>query len=159
MGFDVEGARKAGYSEPEIVDHLAKQSNFDVAGAKKAAELTKMGIIAATPHVKAGAKKAAELGLAGAKKGAELGLAGAKKLGSWIAGLAKKGEKQPALVAAARNPMSLKAAVRTLRKKRKPGKLGKKVQANLIKAAMVVAKKARSCKLKRRSSKHKRNKR
>ena len=36
MGFDVEGARKAGYSEPEIVDHLAKQSNFDVAGAKKA---------------------------------------------------------------------------------------------------------------------------
>jgi len=36
MGFDVEGARKAGYSEPEIVDHLSKQSNFDVAGAKKA---------------------------------------------------------------------------------------------------------------------------
>ena len=36
MGFDVEGARKAGYSEPEIVDHLAKQSNFDIAGAKKA---------------------------------------------------------------------------------------------------------------------------
>tara|TARA_R110000868_G_scaffold8274_1_gene43058 strand:- start:198 stop:3014 length:2817 start_codon:yes stop_codon:yes gene_type:complete len=36
MGFDVEGARKAGYSEPEIVDHLAKQSNFDVVGAKKA---------------------------------------------------------------------------------------------------------------------------
>jgi hypothetical protein len=36
MGFDVEGARKAGYSEPEIMDHLAKQSNFDVAGAKKA---------------------------------------------------------------------------------------------------------------------------
>ena len=36
MGFDVEGARKAGYSEPEIVDHLAKQLNFDVAGAKKA---------------------------------------------------------------------------------------------------------------------------
>jgi hypothetical protein len=36
MGFDVEGARKAGYSDPEIVDHLAKQSNFDVAGAKKA---------------------------------------------------------------------------------------------------------------------------
>jgi len=36
MGFDVEGARKAGYSEPEIMDHLAKQSNFDIAGAKKA---------------------------------------------------------------------------------------------------------------------------
>jgi len=36
MGFDIEGARKAGYSEPEIMDHLAKQSNFDVAGAKKA---------------------------------------------------------------------------------------------------------------------------
>jgi hypothetical protein len=36
MGFDVEGARKAGYSEPEILDHLAKQSNFDLVGAKKA---------------------------------------------------------------------------------------------------------------------------
>ena len=36
MGFDIEGARKAGYSKPEIVDHLAKQSNFDIAGAKKA---------------------------------------------------------------------------------------------------------------------------
>ena len=35
MGFDVEGARKAGYSESEIMDHLAKQSNFDVVGAKK----------------------------------------------------------------------------------------------------------------------------
>lgn len=36
MAFDVEGAKKAGYSDAEIADHLAKQSNFDIAGAKKA---------------------------------------------------------------------------------------------------------------------------
>lgn len=36
MGFDIEGARRAGYSEAEIVEHLAKQSGFDVAGARKA---------------------------------------------------------------------------------------------------------------------------
>ena len=35
MAFDVEGARKAGYSDSEIADHLAKQSNFDVHGARK----------------------------------------------------------------------------------------------------------------------------
>lgn len=36
MAFDVEGARKAGYSDAEIADHLAKQSKFDSAGARKA---------------------------------------------------------------------------------------------------------------------------
>lgn len=36
MAFDVEGAKKAGYSDAEIAAHLAQQSNFDVAGAKKA---------------------------------------------------------------------------------------------------------------------------
>lgn len=35
MAFDIEGARKAGYSDAEIADHLAKQSNFDIAGARK----------------------------------------------------------------------------------------------------------------------------
>ncbi len=34
--FDVEGARKAGYSDTEIADHLAKQNNYDAAGARKA---------------------------------------------------------------------------------------------------------------------------
>jgi hypothetical protein len=36
MAFDVEGAKKAGYSDAEIAAHLAQQSNFDVTGAKKA---------------------------------------------------------------------------------------------------------------------------
>ena len=36
MTFDVEGARKAGYSDSEIADHLAKESGFDYSGAKKA---------------------------------------------------------------------------------------------------------------------------
>ena len=35
MAFDVEGARKAGYSDEEIADHLAQESKFDVAGARK----------------------------------------------------------------------------------------------------------------------------
>jgi hypothetical protein len=36
MAFDIDGARKAGYSDAEIADHLAKSSGFDVAGARKA---------------------------------------------------------------------------------------------------------------------------
>lgn len=36
MAFDVEGARKAGYSDAEIADHLAQTSKFDLSGAKKA---------------------------------------------------------------------------------------------------------------------------
>lgn len=34
--FDVSGARKVGYSDAEIADHLGQQSSFDVAGARKA---------------------------------------------------------------------------------------------------------------------------
>jgi hypothetical protein len=36
MAFDVQGARKAGYSDPEIVDFLAQERKFDVAGARQA---------------------------------------------------------------------------------------------------------------------------
>lgn len=36
MPFDIEGARKAGYSDQEIADHLAEQNKFDAAGARKA---------------------------------------------------------------------------------------------------------------------------
>lgn len=36
MAFDIEGARKAGYSEAEIADYLAKDDNFDTQGARKA---------------------------------------------------------------------------------------------------------------------------
>lgn len=35
MAFDVEGARKAGYSDGEIVDHLASERKFDAAGARQ----------------------------------------------------------------------------------------------------------------------------
>lgn len=35
MGFDIEGARKAGYSDTEIADHLAEQNKFDAAGARQ----------------------------------------------------------------------------------------------------------------------------
>lgn len=34
--FDIIGARKAGYSDAEIADHLAKSRGFDTAGARKA---------------------------------------------------------------------------------------------------------------------------
>lgn len=36
MAFDVRGARKAGYSEAEIADFLAKEQRFDTANARKA---------------------------------------------------------------------------------------------------------------------------
>lgn len=36
MPFDVDGAKKAGYSDAEIADYLAKGSNYDAAGARKA---------------------------------------------------------------------------------------------------------------------------
>lgn len=34
--FDVQGAKKAGYSDAEIAEHLGQQSKFDVAAARKA---------------------------------------------------------------------------------------------------------------------------
>ena len=55
MAFDIEGARKEGYSDAEIVDYLASQRKFDVAGARKEG-YTDAEIIA---HL-AGAKPAAE---------------------------------------------------------------------------------------------------
>lgn len=35
MAFDIEAAKKDGYSDQEIADYLAKQNNFDAAGARK----------------------------------------------------------------------------------------------------------------------------
>lgn len=35
MNFDVQGARKAGYSDAEIANHLASQSKFDAGAARK----------------------------------------------------------------------------------------------------------------------------
>ena len=35
MAFDIEGARKAGYSDQEIADHLAQTSKFDAAAARQ----------------------------------------------------------------------------------------------------------------------------
>lgn len=36
MAFDIDGARKAGYSDAEIADHMAQSSKFDAAQARKA---------------------------------------------------------------------------------------------------------------------------
>lgn len=36
LSFDVAGARKAGYSDAEIADHLASKDKFDASGARKA---------------------------------------------------------------------------------------------------------------------------
>ena len=36
MAFDIEGARRAGYSDAEIADHLAREARFDAAGARQA---------------------------------------------------------------------------------------------------------------------------
>ena len=36
MAFDVDGARKAGYSDDEIAGFLSEQSGFDLAGARAA---------------------------------------------------------------------------------------------------------------------------
>jgi len=36
MAFDVEGALRAGYTLPEIADHLGQQKKFDVVGARQA---------------------------------------------------------------------------------------------------------------------------
>ena len=35
MAFDIEGARKEGYSDADIAGYLAKQRKFDLAGARK----------------------------------------------------------------------------------------------------------------------------
>ena len=35
MAFDVEGARKEGYSDQEIAEYLGGQNKFDVKGALK----------------------------------------------------------------------------------------------------------------------------
>lgn len=60
MAFDIEGARKAGYSDAEIAAHLASSSKFDVDGARKAgysdAEIVgHLSKAPATPAVDAGA--------------------------------------------------------------------------------------------------------
>ena len=36
MAFDIEGAKKAGYTDTEIADYLASQNKFDAPGARKA---------------------------------------------------------------------------------------------------------------------------
>lgn len=36
MGFDIEGARRAGYSDAEIVDHVAAERKFDAGSARRA---------------------------------------------------------------------------------------------------------------------------
>jgi len=41
MAFDVNAARKAGYSDQEIAEYLGQQNKFDAAGAGKAGGVEK----------------------------------------------------------------------------------------------------------------------
>lgn len=66
LGFDVDGARKAGYSDQEIADVLAQKAGFDSAGARQAgysdAEIISnlMDRRAPTPDPNAGARQVAQ---------------------------------------------------------------------------------------------------
>lgn len=61
--FDIQGAKKAGYSDAEIADYLGKQSGFDVAGARKAgySDAEILGHLTAAPPKSVG-EKAADVG-------------------------------------------------------------------------------------------------
>lgn len=54
MAFDVEGARKAGYSDAEIAQYLAGQSSFDLKGAKSSGYSDGEVIAHLAPKMKAG---------------------------------------------------------------------------------------------------------
>jgi hypothetical protein len=104
MAFDVAGARKAGYSDAEIAEHLAASANFDIKGAKSAG-YTDGDIIAhlkdATEPVKQdpgaleaakGVGEAALAAITGATTGTIAGaLGGANQMGKDIAGLVTQG--------------------------------------------------------------------
>lgn len=82
MSFDVEGARRAGYGDAEIVDFLAQSRNFDAAGARRAGysdadllgHLTAPPAPATTPATPANAPGVGErfaMGLGDVARGAE----------------------------------------------------------------------------------------
>lgn len=54
MAFDVEGARKAGYTDAEIAQYLAGQSSFDLKGAKSSGYSDGEVIAHLAPKMKAG---------------------------------------------------------------------------------------------------------
>jgi hypothetical protein len=63
MAFDLDGARKAGYSDDEIADFLSKEAGFDVPAAREAGYSSKaiVGFLADTLKTKERAKVNAEL--------------------------------------------------------------------------------------------------
>ncbi len=107
MGFDVEGARKAGYSDEEIAEHLATRSKFDLDGAKSAgyspgeviAHLVGKAPIKQEPGVAekvgkavVGAGETALTALTGATGGTVgMLLGGANQMGADVAGLVREG--------------------------------------------------------------------
>jgi len=111
MAFDVEAARKAGYTDAEIATHLASMSGFDAAGAKKSG-YSDGEIIAHLKDAKrgdykparsvgekvVGAGEAALSAVTGATGGAVGGfLGGLNQVGADIAHLATEGQGyQPA---------------------------------------------------------------
>ncbi len=68
-GFDVEGAKKAGYSDAEIANHLAAEAGFDAAAARKAG-YSDQDLIS---HLSASAPPAA--GMEGTEEGFQAGYA------------------------------------------------------------------------------------
>lgn len=78
--FDVDGARKAGYSEAEIVDHLAQTRKFDAAAARRSgyndAELLshlRAPLAAAAPVADPNAPSALGVAARGVVRGATMG--------------------------------------------------------------------------------------
>ena len=63
MAFDLDGARKAGYSDDEIADFLSKEAGFDVPAAREAGYSSKaiVGFLAETLKTRERAQVNAEL--------------------------------------------------------------------------------------------------
>lgn len=68
MAFDMEGARREGYSDAEILEHLAKQRGFDAAGARREgySDAEILGHLAAPPQRGIGERAARAAGQVGA---------------------------------------------------------------------------------------------
>jgi hypothetical protein len=101
--FDVEGARKAGYSEDDILKHLTGTRQFDVEGARKAGYSnsdiishlsTKPSPKVNQPPMSLG-RRMVETGVkmvGGLKSGVDVGVGAAKGVGHTALGAAKMGE-------------------------------------------------------------------
>lgn len=126
MKFDIEGARKAGYSDTEIADYVGTENKYDVAGARKAgykddeiisflSEPEDTGILGEVPKgLKAGVQQLRGMGYGiGALAGKAVGSEGVTE---WAKeGLKDVEEKTPApAVASFRDVSDLESAAKYL---------------------------------------------